>query len=307
MLGAGGLVAFPTETVYGLGADATRDDGVERIFRVKRRPLRHPLIAHFASLAMMRDWVELPPMAVELGERFWPGPLTCVVRRSARLSPLVSGGLDTLAVRVPGHPLARALIAAFGSPLAAPSANRFGRVSPTSAEHVRTDLGSDVDFVLDGGACEVGVESTIVDCLSEPGRLLRRGSVTLDELCAATTRAIEDASDTASGAPGTLPAHYAPEARLVLVERDQFAEAVARIAAQGARVGALLPPGRPRPAQAVHVIELESDPILLARNLYRSLRELDAHCDVIVASLPPEVGVGAAVADRLRRAAAASH
>ena len=236
MLRSGGLVAFPTETVYGLGADALSRPAVERVFAVKGRPRSDPLIVHvggMADLALVAESV--PAVATALAEAFWPGPLTLVVPRGRRVPPLVTAGLDSVAVRAPSHPVARALIAALGRPVAAPSANRFGRVSPTSAAHVMADLGSTVDLILDGGPCPVGVESTVVDCTATPPRVLRPGGVPLEAMAAWSVVAGVDApelrtagpargmpgpsSGTVRGlpSPGLLPRHYAPRARLVLV------------------------------------------------------------------------------------------
>ncbi len=183
ILRVGGLVAFPTETVYGLGADAENRDALRRLYAVKGRPPEHPVIVHLADAAQLDDWgVDVPDAAHALAAACWPGPLTVVVRRAARVPDEATGGLETVGLRVPAHPLARELLRAFGGGLAAPSANRFGRVSPTTAAAVQADLGDDVDLVLDGGACTVGVESTIVDCTADPPRVLRAGGVTAEAL-----------------------------------------------------------------------------------------------------------------------------
>src|SRR5690349_19076998 len=183
VLRAGGLVAFPTETVYGLGANAEDPAAVSRIFQVKGRPPSHPLIVHLGGAELLGDWVEdVPATARLLAERFWPGPLTLVLRRGRRVPLEATGGLETVAVRVPDHPVALALLSAFGGGVTAPSANRFGSVSPTTADHVRAELGDAVDFVLDGGPCEVGVESTIVDVTGDVPTVLRPGGVTREDL-----------------------------------------------------------------------------------------------------------------------------
>ncbi len=189
ILRAGGIVAIPTETVYGLGADASNDAAVRRVFTVKGRPETHPLIVHLGDASMMADWAaDASHTAKGLAERFWPGPLTLIVPKSARVSGIVTGGQASVGLRVPGHPLALALLRQFGGGVAAPSANRFGWVSPTSAEHVRSDLGNDVDFVLDGGSCDVGVESTIVDLTSGSPTILRPGGATGPRICARSRR-----------------------------------------------------------------------------------------------------------------------
>jgi L-threonylcarbamoyladenylate synthase len=282
----GGLVAFPTETVYGLGADATSPAAVARIFAAKRRPPDHPLIVHLPPGSPLERWArEVPDVARTLAARFWPGPLTLVLRRGAAIADDVTGGLDTVGLRAPDHPLAAALLAAFGGAVAAPSANRHGQVSPTTAEHVVADLGDDVDYVLDGGACPVGVESTIVDLSSEAPALLRPGGVPAAAIEAALGVALV-APGEAARAPGRLPSHYAPRARVIAVPPDQVAAAVA----------AATPP--------VAVLALPADLAEAARVLYARLRDLDATgVATIVTPLPPEDGLGAAIADRLRRAA----
>ena len=223
-LGSGGLVAFPTETVYGLGADAANADAVARIFEVKGRPLGHPVIVHVAAADALDEWaVAIPPAARLLADECWPGPLTMILRRSARVPDVVTGGRDTVGLRVPDHPVARSLLEAFGGGVAAPSANRFGKVSPTTAGHVLADLGAEVDVILDGGPCHVGVESTIIDLTGEWPEVLRPGGVGLErliEILGPSVRRWAGAAITDPGsarAPGMLAAHYAPSARVVLV------------------------------------------------------------------------------------------
>ena len=292
VLRGGGLVAFPTETVYGLGADAASPAAVARIFAVKRRPADHPLIVHLAAGADLAGHAATVPAAARsLAGRFWPGPLTMILRRGPRIAPGVTGGGDTVGLRMPRHPLAQRLLAAFGGAIAAPSANRFGQVSATTADHVAAELGDDVDYLLDGGACEVGVESTIVDLSGALPVLLRPGGVSRAELEAALGARIADPGEpgiAAAPAPGTLPSHYAPRARVVAVPLADVPAAVAAASARG----------------TVAVLELPADLDEAARRLYAALRELDATgVDTIVAPLPPDVGIGAAIADRLRRAA----
>ncbi len=235
MLRAGGLVAIPTETVYGLAADASNPAAVERIFSVKARPVHHPLIVHIASAELFGDWAStIPPTAAVLADACWPGPLTLLVPRAHHVSDVVTGGLSTVGVRVPAHPMTLELLQRFGGGLAAPSANRFGRVSPTTADHVRADLGSDVDFVLDGGPCPVGVESTIVDCTVDPPQVLRPGGISADEITSLLHLSLGAATG-ASRAPGMLPSHYAPKSRVLLAESSAEAQALAA-ANQGAEV-----------------------------------------------------------------------
>jgi L-threonylcarbamoyladenylate synthase len=285
-LRAGGLVAFPTETVYGLGADAENEAAVRRIFEVKGRPAGHPLIVHLAGA--FEGWAdEVPETARRLADRFWPGPLTIILRRGPRVPLAVTGGQETVGLRVPSHPLARLLLSEFGSGVAAPSANRFGRVSPTTADHVREDLGGEAGFILDGGPCGVGVESTIVDCSGAEPALLRPGGVPVEALEEVLGRRLLGRSDVR--APGSLESHYAPRAEVELIPSAEVERRVSDLRARGRRAQALRLPDAPEEA---------------ARELYRTLREADAAgVEVVVASLPPESGLGRAVADRLRKAA----
>ncbi|MER6031000.1 L-threonylcarbamoyladenylate synthase [Streptomyces sp. NPDC001851] len=306
VLRAGGLVAFPTETVYGLGADAEDPAAVARIFQVKERPPSHPLIVHIGGADLLDDWVEdVPATARLLAERFWPGPLTLVLRRGRRVPLEATGGLETVAVRVPDHPVALALLSAFGGGVTAPSANRFGQVSPTTANHVRAELGDAVDFVLDGGPCEVGVESTIVDATGESPSILRPGGVTREDLEAVLGSPLAVHSTSRVRVPGQHPSHYAPRARVVLVEPEKVVAEAELTQEMGHRVGVLLPPSlADAPVKAHAVVTVPGVMAAYARGLYGFLRELDQQgCDLIVASLPVEEGLGLAIANRLRRAA----
>jgi L-threonylcarbamoyladenylate synthase len=302
VLRAGGIVAFPTETVYGLGADASNDAAVARVYAVKGRPRAHPLIVHLAPEAQLDDWaVEIPDVARRL-TALWPGPLTVILKKSERVASAATGGSPTVGLRVPAHPMAQALLRAFGGGIAAPSANRFGAVSPTTADHVAADLGDDVDYILDGGPCEVGVESTIVDLSRGRAVLLRPGGAPREAI-ETITGPLAVADRDAPAAPGTLESHYAPRARVVAVTLQDVPGIVA--AASG-KIAVLAPasafaawPALPAIAHA-----LPDDVEGMARDLYAALRDLDAAgVDLIVAALPPEAGLGEAVADRLRRAA----
>lgn len=306
VLRAGGLVAFPTETVYGLGADAENPVAVTRTFTVKGRPPSHPLIVHIADLEHLDEWVaDIPDDARVLAERFWPGPLTLVLRRSPRVPLEATGGMDTVAVRVPDHPVALELLKAFGGGVTAPSANRFGSVSPTTAEHVRSELGDAVDFVLDGGPCQVGVESTIVDTTGEVPSVLRPGGVTREQLEEALGRPLAVDSSSRIRVPGQHPSHYAPRATVVLVEPGDVIAEAQRAQEQGHQVGVFLPPQfADAPVKAHAVAVVPASDAEYARELYGFLRELDQRgCDLIIASLPAEDGLGLAIANRLRRAA----
>jgi len=285
LLRAGELVAFPTETVYGLGADAENPLAVRRIFAAKGRPAGHPLIVHLSVDDDPRAWAELDERALSAAAAFWPGPLTLILPRRARVPDEVTGGLETVGLRVPDHPVAQALLASFGGGIAAPSANRFGRVSPTTAAHVRVELGPEL-AVLDGGACPVGVESTILDLSRETPALLRPGAVTLEALEA---RVGPVALGGATAAPGTLPAHYAPHTALVVTE--DAARASSELRRQGLEVAVLY----------------ASDAQDYARRLYAELRRLDdLGVDVLVAERVPDAGLGRAINDRLQRAARGS-
>ena len=307
VLRRGGLVAFPTETVYGLGADAESDDALARLYAVKGRPTDHPVIVHLGDAGRIDEWAaSVSDAARALTARFWPGPLTVVVPAAPRVSRVATGGLDTVGLRVPDHPVALALLDAFGGGVAAPSANRFGRVSPTSAGAVVRDLGGDVDLVLDGGPCSVGVESTIVDCTAPAPVVLRVGGVTLEDLAG-----VLDGVPAVGGttrAPGTLPAHYAPNAAVEVVMPDALADRAHEAAAREVRVGVIAL------ASDLAGIDLPDALVPLARpvdaagyahDLYRALREADElGLDLVLAVAPPPDGLGVAVADRLGRAAA---
>jgi L-threonylcarbamoyladenylate synthase len=328
VLRRGGLVAFPTETVYGLGADAANPAAVERIFAVKGRPRTHPVIVHLGESTAIKGWVaDVPPDAWALAEAFWPGPLTLILPRADHVPDAVTGGAATVGLRVPAQPLALELLAAFGGGIAAPSANRFGRVSPTTAAHVRADLGTDVDLVLDGGRCSVGVESTIVDLSQGAPRVLRLGGVSVEALAevlghpldvrvatggAGLTGAAPVPGDGADApavtpAPGTLSSHYAPEARVEVLAADAVPGRASALLAKGRRVGILAPHRIEGLPAGTDALPPAGGSAAYAKCLYQRLREADRRgLDVLLTVAPPETGIGAAVADRLRRAAAAA-
>jgi L-threonylcarbamoyladenylate synthase len=305
VLAGGGLVAFPTETVYGLGARGLRPEHVAKIFAAKNRPKGHPLILHVDGEAMARPLARSwPARASRLAAELWPGPLTMIVDRGASVPPEVTGGLDTVAVRAPKHAVALALLSAVGEPLAAPSANAHTHVSPTTAAHVVRSLGERVDLVLDAGPCEHGIESTVVT-VSDPPRVLRPGAVGLARLCAIDPSFVYEpmtvAADTARAAPGLAAKHYAPRTRLVLRPSSEIGESVARGA-----VGAIVwsASGRASAAGASRIVVLPDDAAGYARRLFAALHELDdAELDVIVVEAVPRDEAWWAVADRLARAA----
>ena len=293
ILRSGGTVGLPTETVYGLGADASDTQAVARIFRIKGRPADHPLIVHVANSEVARRWsAEWTDEAERLADAFWPGPLTIVVRRAHHVIDEVTGGRDTVALRCPSHPMMQAVLTAFDGGIAAPSANRFGKVSPTTARHVLDDLGSDVDYVLDGGACSVGLESTIVDCSVSPPQILRPGAITEQQIVG-VLGAVEPARGP-SRAPGMLESHYAPRCRVHPVESAQAA---------GDLHEHLDDMGVPR--STIRILDASADPSSFATSMYADLRACDAVgiTDAIVV-LPPESGIGSAIRDRIFKAAA---
>jgi L-threonylcarbamoyladenylate synthase len=302
----GGLVAFPTETVYGLGCDAENRDALRHLYVVKGRPPGHPVIVHLGREHELDEWArDITPEARKLTEWHWPGPLTIVVPRGPRVLDEITGGHDTVGLRVPGQPVALALLDAFGAGIAAPSANRFGRVSPTTAADVRADLGDDVDLVLDGGPCAVGVESTIVECSGPDPAILRLGGVSREQIEELLGRKVLLQVDGETPAPGTLPAHYAPSARVFVVDGEGAQERARSLLAAGQRVGLLaIQPPADLPL-GIEILDAPADVDDYARVLYARLREADRRrLDVLLAIPPPEVGLGAAVADRLRRASA---
>jgi L-threonylcarbamoyladenylate synthase len=305
-LARGDLVVLPTETVYGLGADASNRDAVRRVYAVKARPPAHPVIVHLADAEALRDWArDVPDYADRLVEASWPGPLTLVLRRGAAVGDHVTGGADTVALRAPSHRLTHAVLRAFGGGVAAPSANRFGRVSPTSAQHALDELSGLLDpgrdLVLDGGPCRIGVESTIVDATGPRPRLLRPGAVSAEAVAEITGLPVETGPG-GPRAPGTLPAHYAPAARVLAVEPPEVAATVAGEVVAGRSVGLIAPPGE-LPESATR-LAAPADAVAYARDLYAALRQADTlGLDVVVAALPSDTGLGLAVRDRLRRAA----
>ncbi|MFZ0685173.1 MAG: L-threonylcarbamoyladenylate synthase [Terriglobales bacterium] len=298
LLRTGGLVVFPTETVYGLGANALDAAAVARIYAVKRRPATSPLIVHVASVEMLQSVAEeWPESAKRLASFFWPGPLTFVVKRNSAIPEIVTAGLSTVAVRMPAHPVAQALIRAAGVPVAAPSANRFTELSPTTAEHVRRSLGSDVDFILDGGPCQVGIESTVLSLADTTPTLLRPGGISRAQL-EAILGPIASAPEIQSGAhpaPGMHPRHYSPRTALYMTTDGQLP------AGRGIYLQHRNPPSR----ASVTIHQMPATPGGYAAALYDVLHQADAeNYDWIAADLPPATPEWEAVLDRLRRASA---
>ncbi|MBS1142087.1 MAG: translation factor [Proteobacteria bacterium] len=317
LLRAGELVGMPTETVYGLGADAANPAAVAKIFAAKGRPADHPLIVHLAGHDAVDQWAEqVPDVAWELMETFWPGPLTLILKKQAWVPDAVTGGQDTVGLRVPGHPVALELLRRFarakgesdGKPagIAAPSANRFGRISPTTAAHVAEELGTAVPMILDGGPCAVGIESTIVDCSRGEPVVLRPGHISPLHLEAILGR--RPAIETAVGAPrvsGSLEAHYAPVTPLRMVSGERLLDFINAQRHRGGRCG-VISANQPPQAGMPHAWRLmPADPVGYAHDLYAALRDMDhAGVDVIIVESLPEGAEWTAVADRLRRAVA---
>jgi L-threonylcarbamoyladenylate synthase len=297
ILRAGGLVAFPTETVYGLGADASSEKAMARLYAVKGRPADHPVIVHLDSLERALAWTrDVPREARLLAERFWPGPLTLILQRSDKAKDFVTGGQPSVGIRVPSHPVAQALLKEFGGGVAAPSANRFGRISPTSAAHVREDLGSDVDLVLEGGPSEVGIESTIVDLSGGTAVLLRPGGISQVDLQQIV--ALKEKSASSPRHSGGLERHYSPRTPARLVPTHLLDKEIAQ---RGDRVAVL---AFSRPDERVDFwLRMPREPQGYAQRLYAALRELDGTgCELILVEAPPEAPAWAAVRDRLLRA-----
>ena len=309
LLRAGRLVAFPTETVYGLGANALDAEAVARIYAVKRRPATSPLIVHVASIEMAQSLVaNWPEIADRLARRFWPGPLTLVLEKQLEkppvIPPIVTAGLPTVGLRMPAHPIALALIRAAGVPLAAPSANRFTELSPTTADHVRRGLGTDIDYILDGGPCNVGIESTVLSLVASGPTLLRPGGISRTELevivgpVASAPEAQADAQDEAHPSPGMHPRHYSPRTPLLLLKDGKLPDQGQGIYLQHQHL-----PSR----ESVRTIKMPAAAADYAAALYEILHQADAGIyNWIAVDLPPNAPEWEAVHDRLRRAASNS-
>ncbi len=304
LLNAGELVAFPTETVYGLGGDAGNPAAVARIFAAKGRPASHPLIVHVSNLAAARRWATaFPDSAARLAEAFWPGPLTLVLPKSDHVLAEVTGGQATVALRAPAHPVARALLAAFGRGIAAPSANRYGRISPTRADDVREELGDRVAMVLDGGDCEVGLESTIVACLDGQVMLLRPGAVSRMQI-ADVVGLLTEADASAPRAPGSGRSHYAPQTPLAIVDGADLNAWIEDALWRGERLAVLTHAVAPIAPERITWRPLPAEPSAYGHAMYATLRALDrSGAARILVEAVPATEAWEAIADRLRRAA----
>jgi len=301
----GELVAFPTETVYGLGANAQNPAAVRKIFEAKGRPPNHPLIVHLDSPRYLHRWVrEVPETAMRLSERFWPGPLTIVLPRAANVHDVVTGGQDTVAIRVPSHPMAQQLLTAFGGGIAAPSANRYGKLSPTRPEHVRDELGDAVRVILDGGECQIGLESTIISCDGSGVRLLRPGAITATQLRQLVPDLAVGPDLDSPRVPGSTPVHYAPGTPMVIIPAGEIDARAAALSAGGRRIAVLAQRLPLKAHKYVTWINAGRRAEQYAQDLYANLRTLDkAGCQQILVQAVPDGERWEAVRDRLLRAA----
>ncbi len=313
-LKAGGLVALPTETVYGLGADAMNPVAVRRVFEAKGRPADHPLIVHLSDADQLTSWArDIPREAIALARAFWPGPLTLILKKEEDVPDEVTGGQDTVGLRVPAHPVAQKLLRAFGGGIAAPSANRFGRISPTTAQHVRDEFGAQAGqgghevFVLEGGASAVGIESTILELSGSTPRILRPGAVTAEQIAAVIGRRPEEGSGDAEAprVSGSLAAHYAPRTAMRKVAAERLRDFVNAFRHSGRRCAVIAHSQPPLAEYPHHWIMLPAEPAGYARGLYAALREADAAgAAIIVIEAIPTGADWVAVNDRLGRALA---
>ncbi len=307
LLCKGRLVAFPTETVYGLGADASQAAAIARLYKAKGRAGTHPVIVHADTAEAVFEWASVvPEQARQLAARFWPGPLTLILKRASHAGDFLTGGQDTIGLRVPAHPVAQQLLQGFRiakkglAGIAAPSANRSGSVSPTTAAHVRADLGRDVDLVLEGGASEVGIESTILDLSRASPVVLRPGDISAEDIANVLGNPLAQADAGAPRVPGSHVRHYAPRTAARLVGSGELDAAIAQLGTSAA-VLAFSPPDE----RVDYWLRMPREPRAYARRLYAALRELDdAGCEAILIETPPDSADWAAVRDRLRRATA---
>ncbi len=302
----GGVVAIPTETVYGLAADAARPQAIKRIFTIKGRPADHPLIVHIGSIAQVQDWAEdIPEMLWPLAERFWPGPLTFILKKKPQVNKLITGGQETIAIRIPAHKKVLQLLVALKCGLAAPSANRFGHVSPTTAQHVIDEFGDDIDGVIDGGACEVGIESTILDLSVKQPRILRPGQISQQQIEDFLGMPLSAMKQQSPRAPGMLKAHYAPETPLILVEKSALDGQLKQYLAHNLTINlwSVSSPSIQHNKLLWHPSPTNSSEF--AKVLYHQLRQFDTTlADITLIQHPPELSEWQGVIDRLTRAAA---
>ncbi|MCD6039589.1 MAG: ywlC [Gammaproteobacteria bacterium] len=304
ILKRGGLIAMPTETVYGLGADAKNPDALRKIFQAKQRPTDHPLIVHLADISQLSEWVRaISPSAQRLAEAFWPGPLTLILPKAAQVSDLVTGCQQTVGVRIPRHPIAQALLRSFGSGIAAPSANRFGRISPTTAAAVYEELGDTVDLILDGGICVVGVESTIVDVSGKYPVILRPGMITSTQIEAVIHQTLVTQKRNVPRVSGSLEAHYAPATYTQLLSTEEFSHFLETLTEGDLPVALMIRTPLTLKNKKITCIAMSADPELYAHDLYQTLRALDnREFKRIVIEDVPQSERWQAIRDRLLKA-----
>ncbi len=303
VLRAGGLVAMPTETVYGLGADARNETALRKIFQAKQRPVDHPLIVHLADVSQLSLWAKnISAQALLLAKTFWPGPLTLILQKAEGVSDLVTGGQDTIGIRIPHHPVAQQLLRTFGSGIAAPSANRFGRISPTTSVAVREELGDTVDLILEGGQCEVGVESTIVDVSGKEPAILRPGMITAEQIAAVLQQTVTAKEKNVPRVSGSHELHYAPMTKTVLVPSAELKNFLANLNEKDFPV-AVMSFEKVSAQQTISVL-MSRDVKQYAHDLYQVLRDLDKeHVQQIIIEAVPQHAAWDAIRDRLQRAA----
>lgn len=304
ILKQGGLVAMPTETVYGLGADAKNPVALEKIFHAKQRPMDHPLIVHLADVSQLGEWVShVSPMAQKLADAFWPGPLTLILPKAVQVLDIVTGGQKTVGVRVPRHPVAQALLRGFDGGVAAPSANRFGRISPTTAEAVREELGDAVDLILEGGECEVGLESTIVDVSGEGVRILRPGMITAEQIEGVLGIRLQEGMEKVPRVSGSMESHYAPVTRMRLMGVEELMACLGALSSEELPVAVMVRTMQGGERDGVVCVKMADDAGGYAHDLYQTLRGLDQRGfkKILVEDVPRD-GEWAAVRDRLVKA-----
>jgi L-threonylcarbamoyladenylate synthase len=304
LLKAGKLVAIPTETVYGLGADASNEEAVRAIFKAKNRPYHHPLIVHLADITQLSDWAkEIPPAAQKLAAAFWPGPLTLILKKQAHVLDIVTGGQDTVGLRIPSHPIAQAVLRAFGGGVAAPSANQFTHISPTTAAAVHEELDGHVDMILDGGECAVGLESTIIDLSREVPVVLRPGMITLQMLSEVLGMPITSTQATTTRAPGMHHLHYAPTTKTQLIASHDLAAFFASLQTDDFPIAFVT--HHSHAINHVHCVYLPNNAAAYAHDIYRCLRDLDhQQFKRIIIEAVPEAAEWDAIRDRLNKACA---
>jgi len=301
----GELIGIPTETVYGLGADARNEQAIKKIFTLKNRPLDHPLIVHIASITQLQEWaIDISPNAYQLAAQFWPGPMTLILKRHPSVSTMISGGQATIGIRIPSHPVAQQLLTQFASGIAAPSANRFGHISPTRAAHVRAEFDQlQLPIILDGGDSEVGIESTIIDCSTPVIRILRPGKITRAQIEKVIGKIAENTPAPSPRVSGSLDSHYAPTTPALLLSRSELVARGKRLTADNLSFSVLAICSVPPMCQG---IALANEPNSYAHELYAALRTLDdMQKDFILIEAPPKQSPWLAVQDRLQRAAKA--